>query len=78
MTHEHYNPPAGLEDFTSDRELFLVEEEIKSRAEKLFESIKNINSKYKHNHHLLMYGDDFTYNKADANFLNIEKLCEIR
>jgi len=76
VTHDHYNPPAGLEDFTSDKELSLGKNEIKMRASKLLESIKNINSKYKHMHHLLMYGDDFTFNKADKNFLNIEKLMK--
>jgi len=76
ITHDHYNPPAGLEDFISDKDLYLSEYEISRRAEKLLGSIKDINSKYRHNHHLLMYGDDFTHNKADLNYLNIEKLMK--
>lgn len=76
ITHDHYNPPAGLEDFISDAALDLSEENLKTRAAKLLESIKDINGKYRSKHHLLMYGDDFSHNKADANFLNIEKLMK--
>lgn len=74
ITHDHYNPPAGMEDFTSDRDLNLSDSQVRSRASKLLESIKDINSKYRHKHHLVMYGDDFTHNVADNNYLNIEKL----
>jgi alpha-mannosidase len=76
IAHDHYNPPAGLEDFISDAELTLSEENLRIRAAKLLESIKDINGKYRSKNHLLMYGDDFSHNKADANFLNIEKLMK--
>jgi len=74
VTHDHYNPPGGMEDFMNDVQLSLSEDDLRSRAAKLVENIKLINSHYRSKHHLLMYGDDFSHNKADLNFLNIEKL----
>jgi len=76
ITFGHYYPPGGLDDFISDRDLNLSDSEIQDRANKLLENIKEINSKYRHKHHLLMYGGDFTHNVADNNFLNIERLMK--
>jgi lysosomal alpha-mannosidase len=76
ITYDHYCPPHSLSGFIDDKLVPLSDSRIKEISGKLYTDVKQWNSGYKHNHLMLMYGCDFTFNKADNNYVNIEKIMQ--
>ncbi len=72
ITYEHYCLPDGIGDFIQDRDLNLPEGELINRADSIVKSLSTWNSGMRHKNVMLMYGCDFTFNKADNNYKNIE------
>jgi lysosomal alpha-mannosidase len=76
VTYEHYCPPHSLRVFIDDELLELSEERVAEISKNLYNDVKKWNSGFKHDHLMLMYGCDFSFNKADYNYKNIERIMK--
>lgn len=76
ITFDHYCPPSSMSGFVSEKDLNLNETEIIERSVNIIKDLNLWNSGYNHNSLMLMYGCDFTFDKKDNNFLNLERVMD--
>jgi lysosomal alpha-mannosidase len=74
ITYNNYCPPDSLDPLDNDVLIPMTDDDIQKTAMKLSDEIKQLITGYRHSDLMMLYGCDFTYNKADNNYLNVEKI----
>ena len=76
VTPDLYNPNAIFPGYTDDVFLHKTDEEIFFYLDNIFEWAKRERSAYLTNNILMLYGNDFTHQVPNLNFMNIERIMD--
>ena len=74
ISYFHYNIRKVLNKYYDDKIIDLNEKQLKDACEKFYQLMLEESIGYKHNNLMLYFGDDFTFQKADINYKNIEMI----
>ena len=76
ISYRHYNPRNSLNNYVRDRRIALSEDGLKSLCEDTYKRLLEESDGYRTNNVLLYFGDDFTFQKANFNYENIEMVMD--
>ena len=76
ISYRHYNPRNKLNDYIRDKRIELNEDELKEICEDTYNTLLQESDGYRTKNVLLYYGDDFTFQKANFNYENIEMVMD--
>ena len=76
ISYRHYNPRNVLNDYIRDKTITISEDELKNVCEDTYRTLLQESEGYRTKNVLLYYGDDFTFQKANFNYENIEMVMD--
>ena len=76
ISYRHYNPRNKLTDYVRDKKMDVSEDELKSLCEDTYRTLLQESDAYRTNNVLLYFGDDFTFQKENYNYENIEMVMD--